>query len=373
MSVQIQPVTSARQRHQFLEFPWQLYRDDPLWVPPLRSEQKQLCGFGRHPFFRKNAIQTFLALRDGQVCGRIAAVLNQVFIETHQERRGFFGFFECVEDEEVARALFDAARQWLSEHDIHCLRGPVSPGLNYSLGTLIDGFDLPPLFLMPYGPRYYPRLIESYGFRKTQDLYAYYGHVDMLPKSTEKLAPLAEQITDRYNIRVRQLDKKRLYEDVLQFISIYNASLVNTWGYDPMSDEEVKQMAKGLKHLLVPAATAAAEIDGRMVGAAFGLPDYNPCIKAIDGRLFPFGFLRLLAYKRKAKRYRLLAANVIPEYQLMGVGLVLLRSMVPIIHQWNLEELEYSWISESNPRSWRNLEKGGAKRYKTYRVYDFDP
>ncbi len=372
MSVHITPVTTRQQKRLFLQFPWKLYRDDPLWVPPLRDEQKHLVGYGRHPFYVQNSIQTFLAYRDGVVCGRIAAIYNQKYIETHHERRGFFGFFECIQDTDVAHALFDAARHWLALHDVYALRGPASPGLNYSLGTLVEGFDSAPTFLMPYGPEYYPALIESYGFRKAQDLYAYRAHVDMLPDSTAKLGPVAEQIVERYDIRVRQLEKKHLYKDVVEFISIYNASLVGTWGYEPMSKAEVRHMAAGLKHLLVPEVTAAAEIDGRMVGAAFALPDYNPCIKAINGRLFPVGVFRLLAHKRRTKKFRLLAANVLPEYQMLGVGLVLLRSMVPTVVNWGLEEVEYSWISESNRRSWGSLEKGGAVRYKTYRVYDFD-
>jgi GNAT superfamily N-acetyltransferase len=245
--------------------------------------------------------------------------------------------------------------------------------LNYSVGTLIEGFDSAPFFLMPYGPRYYPQLLESYGLRKAQDLYAYYANVDMLPESTAKLEPISDQIVERYNIRLRKLNRKRLYDDVLQFISLYNASLVGTWGYEPMSQAEAKHMAAGLKHLLIPDVTAAAEIDGRMVGAAFALPDYNPTIKAIDGRLLPWGFLRMLAQKRKIKRFRLLAANVLPEYQLHGIGLVLLRSMVPAVLERGLQEVEYSWVSESNTRSRGSLEKGGTRRYKTYRVYDWDP
>ncbi len=372
MSVDVQPVTTYRQKKRFLEFPWGLYRSDPFWVPPLRGEQKQLVGYARHPFYDRNSIHTFLAYRDGTPCGRIAAIHNQTYIDTHNERRGFFGFFECVDDAEVAHGLFDAARRWLADRDIACLRGPVSPGLNYSVGTLVEGFDTSPTFLMPYGPRYYPQLIESYGFRKSQDLYAYYGDIEMLPQSVAKLGPIADQIIERYGIRVRRLDKRRLYDEVAEFISIYNASLVGTWGYEPMSPREVRQMALGLKHMLIPEVTAAAEIEGRLVGAAFALPDYNPRIKAIDGRLFPFGFVRLLANKKAIKKYRLLAANVVPEYQMQGVGLVLLRAMVPTALDWGLQEVEFSWVSESNHRSRGSLEKGGARRVKTYRVYDFD-
>jgi hypothetical protein len=307
------------------------------------------------------------------VCGRIAAIQNHTYVEVHGERRGFFGFFECVDDEEVAHALLDAARQWLNERELTCLRGPASPGLNYSIGTLIEGFDSSPTFLMPYNPSYYPRLIESYGFRKTQDLYAYWANVDMLPASLKKLGPIADQVVDRYNVKIRKLNKSELYQEVADFIRIYNSSLVDTWGYEPMSEAEVRHMAKGLKYMLIPEITAAAEIEGQFVGASFALLDYNPRIKAIDGRLFPFGFLRLLSNRRKIKRARVLAANVLPAYQLLGVGLVLMQAMLPSqLNEWDTDEVEYSWVSESNQRSRGALEKGGAKRYKTYRVYDWD-
>jgi GNAT superfamily N-acetyltransferase len=369
----VQPVTTRRQRQQFLELPWKLYRGDPNWIPPLRSEQRDLVGYGPHPFYEKNQSQTFLAHREGEAVGRIAAILNQVHIQHHGERRGFFGFFECVDDEEAARALLDAARQWLAERDVRSMRGPMNPGINYVVGLLVEGFDRPPMFMMPYNPPCYARLIENYGFRKAQDLFAYWANIEMLPAGKAKFGTIAEQIIERYGIKLRELDKSRFQEDVEAFLSIYNRSMANHWGFVPMSDEEVQHMAKGLRRLLLPDVTAAAEIDGRLVGAAFCLPDYNPRIKAIDGRLFPFGFIRLLRNKRAIKKVRLLAANVLPEYQLMGVGLVLLRAMVPKGLEWGFEEVEYSWVAESNDLSRGALEKGGAKRIKTYRVYDFDP
>ncbi len=369
----VQPVATRRQKKQFLAFPWTLYRGDPNWIPPLRSEEKGLVGYRHHPFFEKNEIQTFLAYRGKVVCGRIAAILNRVHIERHNERRGFFGFFECVDDRQVGNALFDAVRQWLAERDVPCLRGPANPGLNYVIGTLIDAFDSPPTFMMAYNPDYYGRLIEAYGFRKAHDLYAYWGHLDMLPESSAKLGPIAEQIVERYDIRTRQLDKSRFRQDVEAFLDIYNRSMVNHWGFTPMSPDEMRHMAKGLQHLVLPELTAVAEIDGKLVGAAICLPDFNPTIKRIDGRLFPLGFFRLLRAKRTVKKIRLLAANVLPEYQLLGVGLVLLRALVPQVLPLGIEEVEYSWVAESNAMSRGALEKGGAKRIKTYRVYDWDP
>ncbi len=368
----IERVTRRRQRRQFLLFPWTLYAGDPNWIPPLRGNQKELVGYKRHPFYQRNSIQTFLALRGREVCGRIAAILNQGHNAQYGERRGFFGFFECRDDQEAADGLFAAVRQWFAEQDIHRLRGPANPSLNYEMGLLVDGFDSPPTFMMTYNPPYYARLIENCGFRKVQDAYAFWGNLAMLPAVAAKLNPVAEQIIDRYNVKVRPLDTAHFREDVETFLAIYNRSLVNTWGFVPMSAGEVRHMAAGLRQIIVPEMAIAAEIDGRVVGASFGLPDYNPRIREIDGRLFPFGFIRLLRNRQAIKRIRLLSTNVLPEYQRLGVGLVLLYGLVPKAMEWGLEEAEFSWVLESNRLSYGALKKGGAKISKTYRMYDWE-
>lgn len=370
--VAVIPVASRREKKDFLRFPWVLYKDDPNWIPPLRGNEKELVGYRPHPFYESNQIQTFVARRSGEVCGRIAALVNQGHIERYQDRRGFFGFFECVDDQEVANALFDAARAWLAEREIHAMRGPANPSLNHTVGLLVEGFDQPPTFMMTYNPPYYERLIEGYGFRKSQDLYSYWGHIDMLPTINERLSPISDQIVEHLGLKIRPMDRAHFDRDVTSFLKIYNLSLVNTWGFVPMSDAEVLHMAKGLRHLMAPELALAAEVDGRVIGAVFGLPDYNPRIRRIDGRLFPFGFFRLLRNKRSIKRIRLISTNVLPEYQRMGVGLVLLSSLVPIALEWGIQEAEFSWVLESNLLSRGSLEKGGAKRDKTYRVYDWN-
>jgi GNAT superfamily N-acetyltransferase len=370
--LEIQRVASRRQRKQFLQFPWTLYRGDPNWVPHLRSDQIELVGYKPHPFYATNSAQTFIALRGGEVCGRIAAILNQGHNIQYKEKRGFFGFFDCRDDQEAASGLFDAVRQWFAEQGIYKLRGPTNPSLNYEAGLLIDGFDTPPTFMMTYNPPYYERLIENYGFRKAQDLFAFWGHMDMLPAISAKLKPIADQIVERYNVKLRTMDKSRFMEDVKMFLSLYNCSLVNTWGFVPMTSGEVEHMAEGLRFLIVPEMTVAAEIDGQVVGVAFGLPDYNPRIKKIDGRLFPFGFIRLLRNKRAIKKIRMISTNVVPEYQRYGVGLVLMQGLVPKALEWGLQEAEFSWVLESNSLSYGSLKKGGAKIAKTYRIYDIE-
>jgi len=338
----VKPVSRRRERKAFLEFPWKLYRGDPNWIPPLRGDQKERIGYARHPFYQRNRSQTFLAYRGGEVCGRVAAILNLGHIERYNDPRGFFGFFECRDDQEAANALFDACRAWFAGQGIYKLRGPTNPSMNYMLGLLIDGFDSPPTLMMTYNPPYYERLLENYGFRKAQDLYAFWGHISMLPKVAERLRPFCDRIIERYNVRIRPLDKSHFREDVRTFLSLYNRSLTNTWGFVPMSEAEMEHLAKGLQHLIVPEMAIAVEVDGRVVGATFGLPDFNPRIRDINGRLLPFGFIHLLRKKQAIKKIRIISTNVLPEYQLHGLGLVLMHGLVPKALEWGIEEAEFS-------------------------------
>ncbi|MGD9125949.1 MAG: GNAT family N-acetyltransferase, partial [Planctomycetia bacterium] len=344
--VRVVPVVSRKQKKQFLQLPWVIYQRDPLWVPPLRSMQREMVGIAPHPFYETNEIQLFIAYRGSEVVGRIAAILNHGHNQRYNEKRGFFGFFESIDDQEVASGLFDAVAAWFAERDIHQLRGPTNPSLNHEVGLLIDGFDKSPTFMMTYNPSYYVKLVEGYGFEKSQDLLSFYGHIDMLPKIHERYGPVSEQIVDHFGLKIRSLDQKRFMDDVTAFLNLYNESLVNTWGFVPMSDGEVRHMARGLRRLLVPELALVAELDGRVIGVLLGLPDYNPRIREINGRLFPFGFLHLLRNKRAIKKVRMISTNVLPEYQRMGVGLALMSALVPDALKYGLQEAEFSWVLE---------------------------
>jgi GNAT superfamily N-acetyltransferase len=368
--ISVHPVATRRDRKQFLLFPWQHYRGDPNWIPPLRTNQKELVGFAKHPFYEDAEAQAFLATRNGEVCGRILALVNHAHNRQYNEQRGFFGFFETTQDKEVAHGLLDAASEWLRSKGQQAVRGPVNPSLNYECGLLVEGFTTPPTFMMTYNKPFYGELIESYGFEKTQDLYAFWGHVEMLKSLDAKLAFVVREAAERFNIKVRPFNPKKFREELDAFLHIYNESLAGTWGFVPLSKTEGKHMGAGLKHLIVPDLAIMAEVDGRVVGSTFGLLDYNPRIKQMDGRLFPFGFLKLLRRRRELKRIRLLSTNVLPEFQRWGVGLVLVNAIVPKVLDWGIEEGEFSWVLESNHLSRKTLERGGAIRAKTYRIYD---
>lgn len=369
----IKPVETRKEQRQFVDLAWTIYRDDENWIPPLRRNLEELVGFRPHPFHDFAEVRTWLAWRDNRPVGRIAGIVNPVHNAKYDENRGFFGFFESIDEQEVSRGLFDTVRDWLRERGISDLRGPVNPSLNYEVGLLTEGFDSPPTFMMTYNPPYYQRLIENYGFGKTQDLYAFWGHVDMLSTLDEKLSFIIKAATERFNIKLRKLDRKRFREDVRTFLHIYNASLEGTWGFTPLSQGEIEHMSSSLKHLMIPELTAAAEVDGRTVAAAFGLLDYNPRIKQINGRLFPFGFLRLLTRRKQIPRIRLISTNVLPEFQRWGLGVVVLGRLAPDALKWGIKEAEFSWVLESNQLSYKSLKRGGAKLVKTYRVYDYPP
>ncbi len=371
--LEVIPVSSRRERKQFFDLPWELYRGDPNWVPPLRLVQKELLNYRHHPFYDDAEIQTFLALRDGRPCGRVAAIVNHAHNRQYDEKRGFFGFFESEEDDQISGRLFDTARAWFAERDIEAIRGPVNPSLNYECGLLIEGFHEPPWFMMTYNKDYYGRLIETYGFRKAQNLYAFWGHVDMLDEISRRLSSLSQNLLERFNLKCRVMDIKRFDEEIKTFLDIYNKSLVATWGFVPMSDGEIKSQAAGMKQMIVPELTTMAEIDGKPIGTMFGLLDYNPRIKAIDGRLLPLGFLKLLRKRKELTRVRLISTNVLPEYQSWGIGIALVARLVPDVLKWGIQEAEFSWVLESNGLSYKTLKKGGAKITKKYRIYDYGP
>lgn len=372
-SISIEPVSTKAQQQQFIKFARELYKGDPNWVPPLLMNIKELLNYKPCPFYENAEIQTFLAYRQGKVVGRIAAIIDRAHNSCHQEERGMFGFFESVDNQEVANALFDAAKQWFADRQIFRLRGPANPSQNYEWGLLVEGFHSPPTFMMTYNKPYYGKLVETYGFVKSQDMFAYVGQVDMLNDLDPKLLFIAEEARKRFNIDVRRIDKNNFAKDVESFLDIYNSALPGQWGFTPLAQGEVKDIAKTLKHLIVPEMTTIAEVDGRPVGVVFGLLDYNPLIKKVDGKLFPFGFLRILFGRKKITRIRLISTNVIPEYQRWGLGLVLMHRMVPDALKWGITEAEFSWVLESNKLSRGTLERGGVQRDKTYRIYDYEP
>ncbi len=369
-AVRCDVVRSRRERQEFLALERAIYRDDPNWVPPIWQLRRELVGFKHHPFYEDAECQAFVARRGGRPVGRVLAIVNHAHNRRYEDQRGFFGFFECEDDAEASNALFDAAGRWLRQKGMTAIRGPVHPSLNYECGLLVDGFDTPPTFLIPHHRDYYGALVEGYGFVRSQDLFSYEAHVDILEDLDPKLQFVIDEATRRFDVTCRSIDRKQFARDVRSFLEIYNQSLQQTWGYVPMSESEIDHQAAGLKYLIVPELTSIAEIDGKPVGAGFGLLDYNQIIGRIDGRLFPFGWLKLLVGKRKIDRLRLISTNVLPEYQKWGLGLVTLARILPDAIKFGIEIGEFSWVLESNSLSRGTIERGGARRTKVHRIYD---
>lgn len=368
--VEISPVETRSDRKEFMELIWRLYKGDPNWIPPIRMNQEELVGFRKHPFYEVNRCQAFLARRDGQVVGRILGIVNQGHVKRFKENRGFFGFFESIDDQEVAHGLFRAAGEYLKSQGMSDVRGPCNPSLNYETGTLVDGFTTPPTFMMTYNPPYYDALIKSFGFEKTQDMYAYDGNIEMLKTMDPKIMQMVELVRDRYKVKVRPVNRKNFAKEVMLFLRIYNLSLQGTWGFVPLSDAECKAIGASMKILINPRTTSVIEVEGEPVGVGLGLPDYNPIIKKIDGRLLPFGWLRLLLERKKITKMRIVSTNVLPEWQRFGLGLVLLERMLPDCLALGITDAEFSWVLESNNLSRGSLERAGLSPSKTYRLYD---
>lgn len=369
-SIKVWQVASRSDRRAFNEIQTRIYQDDPYWMPPIWRNQDELVGFRKHPFYDDAEGAQFLVARDGKVVGRVVAIVNNPHNRRYDEKRGFFGFYECLDDTEASTAMLTEAARWLVSRGMTDVRGPTNPSLNYEIGMLVDGFQQAPTFMITHNPPYYERLWKDFGFEKTQDLFCYQVDVSYVETLDPKLRFILEEVKKRFNVETRSLDFKKFAADVKVFLDIYNRSLEGTWGYVPMSPSEVKHQSMALRLLLVPEMTSLAYIDGKPIGAGFGLLDYNPLIKQIKGRLFPFGWLTLLRKRKHLKRVRLISANVLPEYQKWGLGLVTLERVLLNSLEFGITEGELSWVLESNHLSRGTIERGGAERMKTHRLFD---
>lgn len=370
----VRPVVSWRERRRFQRLPWSIYAGpgarDPYWVPPILAQERQLLGWDHHPFFEHAEIVSLLAERGGQAVGRLAVLVNHVHNRKYNEECGFFGFFECVSDTGVARALFEAGGAWLRQRGMASVRGPVNPSLNYTCGLLVDGFDRPPCFLMTYNPPYYAALVESCGFTKSQDLYAYEMDTGLLAALTARYKPAVLAALERYQLVIRPFDPRKYQHEIDAYLDIYNRSLEGTWGFTPLQPREARQIASELRHIIVPQFAVFAETDGQPIGAVLALLDYNQILRKLNGRLFPFGFLRLLTGRRGITAARAMAVTMAPAYRSSGLGIVLMDSLVVAAAKWGIERYEFSWVLESNVRSRGTLERAGTKVTSTYRLYD---
>jgi len=372
---QVVPVETLADRKAFVGFQFELYRNDPLWVPYLRSERMEFTDRTRHPFFQHAEVAFFRAVRNRRTIGTIAAIRNDAYNQFHGEKTGFWGLFDVVEEYPVAEALFDAARDWCQAQGLETLRGPMSYSTNEECGLLVDGFHLPPVVMMTYNPRYYPTFVERYGFAKAKDLYAYRLETSMFlpggPGMPEKVGRVAEVAQKRYRVAVRKADLRHFNEELRRVKQVYNDAWSRNWGFVPMTEAEIDHLAEGLKQFLDPDILFIAEVDGRPVGVSVSLPDINQALIHIrDGRLFPFGWAQFLWYRRRVDALRVIIMGVIKEYQLRGVDAIFYLKTLEEGARKGYRWGEMSWILEDNVPMRQAMESLGGVIYKTYRVYD---
>jgi hypothetical protein len=368
--VEVVAVDSKKALNEFVELPFSIYRDEPHWVPPLRIAVKELLDREKHPFYKNASAEFFLARRHGKVAGRIAAIIDNNHNRFHQEKAGFFGFYESVNDVAVARALLERARNWVFDRGAEFLRGPVNPSTNYECGLLIEGFDFDPMVMMTYNPRYYPVLMDQVGLRKAKDLLAYVSNANTI--DMKKIDRVAGKVLATSGVRVRPINMKQFASDVDKVWEVYSAAWSRNWGFIPMSREEFALMGKEMKMILKPELVLIGEVGDRVVGFALALPDVNHALKPARGRLFPTGLLKILYYQRLIKNVRVLALGVVEEYRASGLAAGFYATLVRGARSLGFGDCEMSWILEDNVLMNRSLEVMGAKRYKTYRIYDWE-
>ena len=373
-AIEVRPVAGRGELKAFVRFPWRVYRGDPHWVPPLLSAAARTFDPRHNAFFEHGDIRPYLAWRGGEPVGRIAAITNRLHNERYNDRVGFWGYFESLPEAEVVAALLDHAADDLRERGLTEMWGPFNPSINGECGLLVEGFDEPPALLMPYNPPAYPELVERAGHRKLKDLYAYellYAQVDTDQETRRRMERIEAAVRRRHpEITFRTIDMGNYEAEVLALGRLFNAAREGNWGFVPATDAEMLQTAREMKLILEPRCIILAEIEGKPAGCVMGLPDVNPLLRKLDGRLLPFGWARLLWGKRKLSRMRIFGAAVLPAHRHLGITPILFLHYIRNGTRRGYFAGELSWVAEDNVRSVQTLEAAFQPRlYKRYRVY----
>lgn len=369
--VKIRRVENEKDKIDFIKLPWEIYKNDSNWVPPLIFDVRKNLNPARNPFFKHSEIELFLAEKDGKLAGRIAAIKNDNHTNFHKDNAGFFGFFESINDENVSDLLLDTACEWVRKKGLDLIYGPVNPSTNDECGLLIEGFSSSPVFLMTYNPKYYQNMIENFGFEKAKDLYAYYIPAEVIKneKVMSKLERMSELIKKRSDIRTYCINMKDLKNEVRKIEEIYNSAWENNWGFVPLTTEEFDYMSESLKMVVDPELVIFAEAEGKPAGFSLSLPDFNQVLKKLNGRILPFGFLKILLNKNKINFLRVIIMGVKPEYQKKGIDSVFYLETIKTGNRKGYTGAEISWVLEDNMPMRMTAEKLGAHIYKTYRIY----
>jgi hypothetical protein len=365
-ALEVRTVATRRDFRRFIDYAYVRNASDPHWVPPLRISERERLTPRKNPFFAHAEVERLLAWRDGRLVGRIAGIDDRAHQAAHHDGVAMFGFFEA-EDAEAARALLASAEAWARRRGRTALRGPLNPSLNESAGVLIDGFDVDPMVMMPHNPRTYGAFIESAGYSKVKDLFAWIYNVDREVPAI--VARLAERARARANIAMRPLRLADFTREVERLRIIYAEAWADNWAFVAPSEDEFQRLASELKPIFDPRCAVCAEADGRIVACAVAIPDINQALKGTNGRLLPLGLVRLLRRRRYIDQARLLLLGVAAAYRAYGMYPMLLVELHRQMAGGPYRRVEFSWVLEDNHNINQPAEHAGARRYKTYRIY----
>lgn len=370
MGIQIREVEFSQGISEFINFPHDLYQDDPYYVPEIYIGQKDMMNPKKYPFHLYGKVKYYLASKDGKTVGRIAAISNPNYNEHHNCKVGFFGFMDFIEDQEVVHALLEKAKSFARENGNEYLMGPTNFTTNETAGTLVEGFEDSPKLMMTYNKPYYGRMLEAEGLAKEMDLYAYMIYTRNASEKSLRLAEAVESRLATRGITIRSIRLKDMDEEARKIQKIYNQAWQKNWGFVPFTDAEFEYLKNDLKMLVDPAFTYIAEKDGEAIGFGITLPNINEIlIKNKRGKLFPFGIFRLLFGKKSCKTVRVLALGVLEEYRKSGIEAIFFARNIRESKKRNLLGGEASWVLESNDAMRAAAEHLNGEKYKTYRLY----
>ncbi len=371
MSIQIKKVNSSSEKKLFIDFPHDLYKNDPYYVPEIYLAMFEHLSEKKNPFFKHSEAHLYLAFKEGKIVGRIATILNNNYNAFHNCNIAFFGFFDTINDQEVCNALLDEAMAFAKSKNTTSVYGPTNFSTNDTAGLLVEGFDSPPVVQMTYNFAYYKTLIENYGFTKDMDMFAYWLPTDGVNTRSLNIAEkLKERLSNR-GITFRNFDlKKNFQKEADNVREIYKSAWEKNWGFVPPTNEEFDFLAEGLKLILDERFAFVCEDKGKMVGFAVALPDVNEIMKDVKkGRIIPFGILKLLFGKKKTKKVRIMLLGVVEEYRKLGIEAVLYANLISNAKAFGKIGGEASWILESNEMMVKGAENLNGQKYKTYRIY----
>jgi len=366
-SIEVRTVRGRGELRRFVDYMYERNAGDPHWVPPLRIGEFERLNPAKNPFFAHADVELMLAWRDGAVVGRIAAIDDRLHRETHGENLAMFGFFEA-EDREATCALLAAVEGWAKARGREKVRGPISPSLNEMCGLLIDGFDTDPMLLMPHNPPEYGAHIESAGYAKVKDLFAWLYSLERdVPAYVERAA---RRVRSKHRVTTRPLNLKEFTTEVERLRALYCAAWERNWGFVPPTAAEFRRIASELKPIFEPQCSVCAEVDGKMVACLVSVPDINQALKGTSGRLFPSTIARLLLRRRYITQVRLLLLGVDTQFRGVGVYSLLLSEWHQQLRRSQYTGAEFSWVLENNHDINDTAEAAGARHYKTYRLYE---